>query len=97
MGPPPERRAVYTERRHGRERGSGAGQGLTYKKKALIAPIIAPIIPPTTVRTTLNPPIAMLCRIAKRLPATTFPIAAWMLATIEPTYSVCEYVGLYAT
>ena len=36
--------------------------------------------------------MAKLCRNAKRLPAATLPIAAWIIAAMEPTYSACEYV-----
>ena len=51
---------------------------------------MAPTIPVTT----LAPPIAKLCRPAKRLPAATLPIPAWIPAAMEPTYLACQFVGL---
>ena len=43
----------------------------------------------------MAPLMAKLCRAAKRLPATTLPIVAWIPAAMEPAYLTREYVGLY--
>lgn len=50
----------------------------------------------TAVMEPTAPPIAKLCRSGKRLPA-ALQIAARIRAAISPTYSACQFVGLYAT
>ena len=69
-----------------------------------IALAITSSILPTTPRTTLPmarrtrtplraPPIAKLCRAAKRLLEATLPTPDWNEAALEPAYMACEYVG----